>query len=189
VKEARSPKTNSTSKQLSLRYRSIETKPATMSAKSTKTTKAEKAALDTYVKLMRAAETVTSRAHAVLPDGLTIAQFGVLEALHHKGPMIQSEIAAKVLKSAGNLTLVVDNLERDGHVRRTREPDDRRRIRVSLTPQGARYIAAIFPKVAASITAEFSALTFAEQAMLGEICKRLGLAKPAGTQPSAAANR
>lgn len=161
-----------------------------MSAKSTRTTKAEKAALDAYVKLMRAADTITARAHAVLPDGLTIAQFGVLEALHHKGPMIQSEIAAKVLKSAGNLTLVVDNLERDGHVKRTREPDDRRRIRVSLTPQGAKYIAAIFPRVAASITAELSVITFAEQAMLGEICKKLGISKPAGNQPSSAtANR
>lgn len=160
-----------------------------MNARNTRTSKAEKAALAAYVKLMRAAETITARAHAVLPGGLTIAQFGVLEALYHKGPMIQSEIAAKVLKSAGNLTLVVDNLERDGHVKRTREPADRRRIRVSLTPQGTRHIAALFPKVAASITSEFSAITSAEQAMLGQICKKLGLPESEGKQAAAAPKR
>ncbi|AWI10132.1 MarR family winged helix-turn-helix transcriptional regulator [Ereboglobus luteus] len=140
-----------------------------------KTANAEKNALRAYVKLVRAAETVTARVHTVLPAGLTIAQFGVLEALHHKGPMIQSKIAAKVLKSAGNLTMVVDNLERDGHVRRTREATDRRRIRVSLTPQGSKYIAGLFPKIAASVGREFSILTPGEQAMLAEICKKIGL--------------
>lgn len=141
-----------------------------------KTNAAEKASLAAYVKLMRAAEGVTTRAHAALPDNLTIPQFGVLEVLHHKGPLCQSDIAQKVLMSAGNLTLVVDNLERDGHVKRTRDKTDRRRVLVSLTAQGARFIAEIFPLVAASITKEFSTLTPAEQAMLGELCKKLGLA-------------
>ena len=42
---------------------------------------------------------------------MTVSQFGVLEALHHLGPLRQGEISAKLLRSGGNITLVVDNLE------------------------------------------------------------------------------
>ena len=88
--------------------------------------KSEILALDAYIKLMRAADSITARAHLVLPDGVTLTQFAALEALYHLGPLFQSELAAKLLKSGGNLTLVVDNLERDGFVSRTRDAADRR---------------------------------------------------------------
>ena len=97
--------------------------------------KAEVAALDAYIKLMRAAESVTARAHLVLPDGVTITQFAALEALYHRGPLIQSELAAKLLRSGGNLTLVVVNLERDGLITRERTAADRRFVKVALTPK------------------------------------------------------
>ena len=135
---------------------------------------AEAAALDTFVKLVRASESVTVRSHAGLPKGLTLAQFGVLEALLHRGPLCASELAAKLLKSPGNLTLVLDNLERDGHVRRERDPEDRRFVTVQLTAKGRRFITDLFPTIAAGITREFSILSSAEQAMLGELCKKLG---------------
>jgi MarR family 2-MHQ and catechol resistance regulon transcriptional repressor len=135
---------------------------------------AETAALDTFVKLVRASESVTVRSHAGLPKGLTLAQFGVLEALLHRGPLCASELAAKLLKSPGNLTLVLDNLERDGHVRRERDPEDRRFVTVQLTAKGRRFITDLFPTIAAGITREFSVLSSAEQAMLGELCKKLG---------------
>ena len=51
---------------------------------------------------------------------LTISQFGVLEALYHKGPLCQRDIAAKILKSTGNITMVIDNLEKRELVRRER---------------------------------------------------------------------
>jgi len=145
-------------------------------------TSAQAAALDAYIKLMRAAETVTARAHVVLDGQLTLTQFGVLEALLHRGPLSAGELAQKILKSAGNLTLVLANLERDGLVSRTRDTTDARRWIITLTPAGRERIAALFPRVAASLTTEFSRLSAAEQAMLGELCKKLGrsalLAKP-----------
>lgn len=131
-------------------------------------------ALSSFVKLVRAAETVSARSHTRLPKGLTFAQFGVLEALLHCGPLFQSELAAKVLKSPANLTLVVDNLERDGHVRRERDPQDRRYVRVTLTPAGQSFIADLFPIIAADITREFSRLSPAEQTTLGHLCHKLG---------------
>ena len=66
-------------------------------------TKAETDALNAYIKLMRAAESVTARSHSVLPKDITLSQFGVLEALLHRGPLCQTELAGKLLKSGGNL--------------------------------------------------------------------------------------
>ena len=137
----------------------------------------EVAALDAYIKLMRAAESVSSRAHVVLPSDVTFTQFAALEALYHLGPLCQSALAAKLLKTGGNLTLVVDNLERDGLVARQRDATDRRFVRVALTARGRRFIARLFPKLAASLTRELAVLTPAEQATLGRLCKKLGLGR------------
>jgi len=143
----------------------------------------EVAALDTYIKLQRAVESVSARAHVVLPAELTVTQFGVLEALHHLGPRCAGELAGKILKSAGNLTLVLDNLEKAGYVRRERGPDDRRFVTIHLTEKGRSYIAEVFPQVAASITRELSVLSRDEQATLGALCRKLGrgAAHPAAT--------
>lgn len=137
--------------------------------------KQEVDALSAYVKLMRAAESITTRAHAVLPKELTISQFGVLEVLLHCGPLCQTDLAAKLLKSGGNITLIVDNLEKAGHVVRERSQEDRRFVTVSLTASGRTFISELFPKVAASITREIGVLSSAEQFTLGWLCKKAGL--------------
>ncbi len=132
-------------------------------------------ALNAFIKLQRAGESVSARVHAVLPEGLTVTQFGVLEALHHIGPLCQSELAEKLLKSGGNLTLVVDNLEKAGYVGRERDPADRRFVVVTLTDKGQDFIAALFPKVVANVTREMSALSGTELSDLGRLCKKIGL--------------
>ncbi len=79
-------------------------------------------ALDTYIKLTRVVNGLVGRVSSnVALGGLTISQFGVLEALLHLGPLSQTMIGGKLLKSGGNITLVIDNLEKDGFVRR--QPD------------------------------------------------------------------
>jgi len=132
--------------------------------------------LNTYTKLMRAAESVTSRVHRVLSaPKLTISQFGVLEALFHKGPLCQRDIAAKILKSTGNITLVIDNLEKQGLVRRERDNEDRRYLTVHLTETGTNLITKVFADVEAAIAFEMVSLTEDEQDLLGSLCKKLGL--------------
>ncbi|HLO14612.1 MAG TPA: MarR family transcriptional regulator, partial [Anaerolineales bacterium] len=133
-------------------------------------------ALNAYIKLMRAAETVTSRLNRNLASAdLTVSQFGVLEALHHKGALCQRDIAAKILKSTGNITMVIDNLEKHGLVRRERGAEDRRYITIILTEKGTQLIAELFPRHAAAITDEMGVLTEEEQAELGRLCRKLGL--------------
>jgi MarR family 2-MHQ and catechol resistance regulon transcriptional repressor len=132
-------------------------------------------ALDAYIKLMRAAASVSARIHRHLPEAdLTVGQFAVLEALHHLGPMFQRDLCTKLLMSGGNLTMVVDNLEKRGLVRRERPEDNRRLVRVSLTATGRRTIAKVFPVHAASVADEFAVLTAEEQEELGRICRKLG---------------
>ncbi len=133
-------------------------------------------ALNTYVKMMRASETISARIHRPLNDaGLTISQFGVLEALYHLGPLSQAEIARKVLKSTGNITMVIDNLEKRGLVTRKRNEDDRRYYTIQLTKEGNKMTGDIFPDHAARIVKEMSILTRTEQEVLGNLCRKVGL--------------
>ena len=136
----------------------------------------ERKALKTYVKLMRAAESVTARIHEHLSsNGLTLSQFAVLEALYHLGPLSQREIGRKILRSSGNITMVIDNLEKNGLARRKRDEVDRRFFIVHLTHKGDQLISNIFPPHARVIAKEFGVLTAAEQDTLGSLCKKLGL--------------
>ena len=140
-------------------------------------TKREKRALDTYVKLRRATESVTAQFNVrFAAAGLTESQFGALEALYHVGPLCQKDLARKILRTGGNLTLVLDNLEKRGLVRRERDLDDRRFTTVHLTEEGRQLIATIFPAHAENVVRHFAVLSESEQELLAELCKKLGLA-------------
>ena len=133
-------------------------------------------ALDAYIKLTRAANSLALRTQRFLgAHGLTAGQFGVLEVLLHLGPVIQRQLGEKLLSSGGNITMVVDNLERRQLVRRSRDSEDRRLITIHLTSEGRRLIERIFPEHVDSIVEAFSVLGSEEQEQLGELCKRLGL--------------
>jgi MarR family 2-MHQ and catechol resistance regulon transcriptional repressor len=132
-------------------------------------------ALNAYINLARASDSVLGRISAQLEaQGLTMGQFGVLETLLHLGPMCQHALAEKLLRSGGNITLVVDNLEKDGWVRRERQKDDRRMIVIHLTQPGRRLIERVFPGHARAIEREMSNLAPREQEELRRLCRKLG---------------
>jgi MarR family 2-MHQ and catechol resistance regulon transcriptional repressor len=136
----------------------------------------EKRALDAFIKLVRASETVNARLNAALAKhSLTAGQLGVLEALLHLGTLGQTELGEKLLRSKANMTTVLDNLEREGLVKRTRDEADRRVIRVSLTRAGKGRIESAFPAHADRLARLFDALSPEEQDELGRLCKKLGL--------------
>jgi len=136
----------------------------------------EKLALDTFIKLVRAAESFTARSSGeIAAAGLTVSQFGVLEALYHLGPLCQKDLAAKILKSSGNMTMVIDNLEKRDLVRRERDSQDRRYYRIQLTTSGSDLMHSLFPRHAASLAHQMACLGDAEKIELGRLCKKLGL--------------
>ncbi len=135
----------------------------------------ERRALSVYIKLMRASESVTGQINEHLRGyGLTVSQFGVMEALYHLGPMCQGELARKILKSSGNLTTVVDNLVRDDLVERCRNDSDRRMIHVHLTDKGRSLIERILPPHVATVVERFAVLTPEEQTTLDGLLRKLG---------------
>jgi len=108
----------------------------------------------------------------------------VLETLYHLGPLPHCEISAKQLKSTGNMTLVIDNLEKPGLVKRVRSQDDRRVVTVHLTPEGEALISAIFPQHVGRIVELMGALNAEEQEELGRLCKKLGISLAERVHPA-----
>jgi MarR family transcriptional regulator, 2-MHQ and catechol-resistance regulon repressor len=132
-------------------------------------------ALNAYINLTRASETLHSKLGAQLESqGLTVSQFGILEALFHLGPMCQKALGKKLLLSGGNITLIVDNLEKRGWVRRERQKSDRRFVLIHLTASGRQLISKVMPSHAEAIQREMSRLTSEEQEELRRISRKLG---------------
>jgi MarR family 2-MHQ and catechol resistance regulon transcriptional repressor len=141
-----------------------------------KGSKKEIRALDTYIKLVRAADTLSAGINInLLSAGLTESQFNVLDALYHLGPLTQKQLGKKLLKSGGNITMVIDNLEKRNLVKRRRGENDRRVFFVNLTLQGRRQVENILPKQVSRIKNEMSTLTKGEQNELQRLCKKLGV--------------
>ena len=132
-------------------------------------------ALNAFINLARAFDSVVGRINPELEArGLTMGQFGVLESLLHLGPMCQHALAQKLLRSGGNITLVIDNLEKHGWVRRERQEDDRRMVVIHLTQPGRCLIKRVFPDHAAAIERELGSLAPREQEDLRRLCRKLG---------------
>jgi DNA-binding MarR family transcriptional regulator len=69
-------------------------------------------------------------------QGLRLPHLGVLSCLAEFGPAAQRDLSARLRIDASDLVSVLDDLERNGLVRRERDPRDRRRYAVTLTPDG-----------------------------------------------------
>jgi MarR family 2-MHQ and catechol resistance regulon transcriptional repressor len=134
-------------------------------------------ALGTWVKLARAFTVLSHRsAEQIRTFGLTEAQFAALECLGHKGSLTPGELCRKQLVSGGNMTVVLDNLEKEGLIERVRSLEDRRSMMINLTPKGQKLFDRIFVLHAAHIEKLVSVLTVEEQVQMSTLLKKLGLA-------------
>jgi MarR family transcriptional regulator, 2-MHQ and catechol-resistance regulon repressor len=139
-------------------------------------------ALGLWVKLARAHSSFARLSKRDIAQyGLTEPQFAVLECLGHCGPLKQCDLSRKMLVSGGNMTVVVDNLEKEGLVQRADDPHDRRAFNVTLTPKGRHLFADIFTRHVGFVTRTASVLTEKEQEELGRLLRKLGRQLQAGT--------
>jgi len=135
-------------------------------------------ALNSYIKLIRSAESLSSKINLELSEfALTESQFGVLDALLHLGSMKHKEIGEKILKSGGNITMVINNLERRELVQRKRGKKDKRQFIIHLTPKGKNKIQESLPHISKSIKKHFEILSKEEKKELQRLCKIVGLQK------------
>lgn len=133
-------------------------------------------ALNSYIKLIRSAESLSSKISLALSNHeLTESQVGILDALFHIGPMKQRELGKKILKSGGNITMVINNLEKRNMVQRIRGEKDKRQFIIHLTPKGKNKIQELFPHIVKKIKKHFEILSKEEQKELQRLCKIVGL--------------
>ncbi len=75
--------------------------------------------------------------------GISISQCYILDALAEDGDLAMQQLAKRMFKSISTMTRVVGQLVRRGYVRRQQDPEDRRVVHISITPQGKAIVAAI----------------------------------------------
>ena len=133
------------------------------------------AALKLWIVLSRAHAAVAehARAHAAT-HGLTLPEFGIMEALHHKGDLLLGELQEKILVTSGGVTYLVDRLVEKGMVERRECTEDRRARYATLTVQGRTAMRRIFPEHAQWLETALGGLTAAEQREAAGLLKRLG---------------
>ncbi|WP_139996710.1 MarR family winged helix-turn-helix transcriptional regulator [Paenibacillus paridis] len=131
--------------------------------------------LDLFIALSRATQWVNAHADRdIRKNGLNRTEFGVLELLYHRGPQPLQQIGEKVLMSSGNITYVVDKLEKKEMVRRRASTEDRRLIYAEITEHGTQFIEEVFPAHQVVIEQAVDGLTAEEKMQASQLLKKLG---------------
>ncbi|HEX7117276.1 MAG TPA: MarR family transcriptional regulator [Longimicrobiales bacterium] len=146
-------------------------------ANETRRDDAEARALKLWTVLARAYNAVAAHSRAdIARHELTMAEFAVLEALFHKGPLLLGELQRKILVSSGGITYLVDRLVNRGLVERRPCATDRRAVYAALTAEGEALIRRIFPEHARAMMRAVSGLDDGEQQEAIRLLRHLGLA-------------
>ena len=126
------------------------------------------------IALARSYKAIHKESDAMLKSyGLTNGQFAVMEALYSKGGLTVSELIDKVLTTSGNMTVLISNLEKSGCIVRTRNEEDKRSYKISLTEKGKSVMEEIFPKHMEAIGDKLSVLTNEEKMEVIKILKKI----------------
>lgn len=106
--------------------------------------------------------------------GMCLSDFGVLEALLHKGPLTVKELGAKVLLTSGSMTAAIDRLISRGFVEREEDAKDRRVRVVRLTAMGRAMIRDAFEDHKVAMEQAVAGLNIGDRAVLIDLLRRLG---------------
>jgi DNA-binding MarR family transcriptional regulator len=75
---------------------------------------------------------------------VTASDLDCLHILNQGGPTTAAELAHKVDLTPGAVSRMIDRLDAAGCIRRTDDPNDRRRVLIGTTPEGLTSIAAYY---------------------------------------------
>src|SRR6266513_1084874 len=128
-----------------------------------------------WLVMMKAMRALTRYAAAGIEEtGLGLSDFGVLEALLHKGPLPVNTIGPMVDLTPGSSSIAVDRLVAKGLVSRVESTEDRRVRIVALTPRGKDLIVPAFRKHAGQMKRVFSELSPEEIRAFEVALKKIG---------------
>jgi DNA-binding MarR family transcriptional regulator len=149
-------------------------------ATTTRTTKGEveafTAGLDDFLRALRTARGRFNRS-PVVPE-LSVSQFHLLEPLATAdGPMAMCALAEAAGVAAPTATRMLDGLVRRGLAERTRPAEgDRRRVDVTLTPEGRELVAAKRARIASARKQVFGRLSPGERESAARLLHSLAAA-------------
>ena len=122
----------------------------------------------------RVAETAAGLvADALTAEGLRRQHFVVLSALAERGAASQAALGRRLLIDRSDMHALLSELERDGLVARVRDPNDRRRMLVELTPAGARTLKRLDGRIEAAQEALLAPLSTADRRELVRLLIKL----------------
>ena len=96
-------------------------------------------ALRIWLRLLTCTQLIERRVRSGLREefGTTLPRFDLMAQLErHPGGLKMNELSRMLMVTGGNVTAIVDQLEKEGLVERLDEPDDRRAFRIRLTRSG-----------------------------------------------------
>ncbi|WP_419661432.1 transcriptional regulator, MarR family [Desulfosarcina variabilis str. Montpellier] len=112
---------------------------------------------------------------SIVGTGLIASEFGILEALLHKGALPINTIGKKVLLTSGSMTAAANRLVDRGLVKRVKDPSDGRRLHLRLTAAGTRLIKKAYARHARNLDQIVGVLTADERDELVRLLKKIGL--------------
>jgi MarR family transcriptional regulator, 2-MHQ and catechol-resistance regulon repressor len=128
-----------------------------------------------WLVMMKAMRALARYALADIEEtGLGLSDFGVLEALLHKGPLPVNTIGPIVDLTPGSISIAVDRLFAKGLVTRVESTEDRRVRIIALTPRGKDLIVPAFRKHSGQMRRVFSVLSPEELRGLEVALKKVG---------------
>lgn len=141
-----------------------------------KGTEKEILVLNSFIKLVRAYESLSSRLYMLFEEyGLTESQFYALDVMYHLGQINQKELGKKICRSEGNITMVVNNLLKQKLIKKKQSEDDKRIFLIKLTSDGKDLYERIFSNFLKNIMNEFRGIKAKEHKEFQKVCKKIGL--------------
>ncbi len=126
------------------------------------------ALVDSVLSASRALVAVAARSLAHVTDDVTLAQYRALVEVASRGPLRLADLALALRVDRSTATRMCDRLIRRGLVSRRRVTEDRRAVRISLTPAGRELVAEVSRHRRAEIGQIVARMPRADQAMVAE---------------------
>lgn len=133
-----------------------------------------------WIRMLKLHNLVFRQARQRMVPYCTMAQFDVLAQLSRSSNgSTPAELSRHLLVTAGNITGLVDRMQKAGLVNRSPGAKDRRTVRLHLTEKGKELARTVIPRHSQDIRDAFSSLNDAEVAELRHLLDKViaGLAK------------
>ena len=100
---------------------------------------------------------------------VTLAHWYYLRVLAERGEMNQLELSKRVGIASTTAVPALDNMEKRGLLKRTRDPKDRRKFYVGLTEDGKNIIDDLLPEIINMMSASLEGITREEMRMFWKV--------------------